>query len=132
MHFMYRLLHFFFLFLPLFLLLLLHLHLFFHLSFSLSLSFRINSFHPFFPSPLFHLFPFLLLPFHLFPFLLFPFRLLPFILSFSFVFFFYFFFGGTACTVCFQDVDDDATDCNPIVIRLQFYYNKERLFLSYL
>ena len=53
--------------------------------------------------------------FHLFPFFLF--------LSFSFVFcllllLFFFFFEGTACTVCFQDVGDDAYDCNPIVIRL--------------
>ena len=31
---------------------------------------------------------------------------------------FFFFFGGTACTVCFQDVGDDVTDRNPIVIRL--------------
>ena len=52
---------------------------------------------------------------------------------FSFVFcfllllFFFFFFlrgggggggGATACTVCFQDVGDDANDCNPIVIQL--------------
>ena len=42
-------------------------------------------------------------------------------LSFSFLHFLFllclfFFFEGTACTVCFQDVDDDATDCNPIVI----------------
>ena len=29
-----------------------------------------------------------------------------------------FFFEGTACTVCFQDVGDDETDRNPIVIRL--------------
>ena len=32
----------------------------------------------------------------------------------------FFFLGGTSCTVCFQDVGDDATncnlDCNPIVI----------------
>ena len=45
-----------------------------------------------------------------------------FILSFSFVFCFllllFFFFKGTACTVCFQDVGDDATDCNPVVIQL--------------
>ena len=29
-----------------------------------------------------------------------------------------FFFGGTACTTCFQDVGDDVTDRNLIVIRL--------------
>ena len=67
-----------------------------------------------FPSPFFHLFPFFLLPF---------------ILSFSFVVSI-FFFEGTACTVCFYDVDDDARDCSPIVIRLYFNCNKERLFLS--
>ena len=36
----------------------------------------------------------------------------------SFFCFFIFFFKGTACTVCFQDVGDDATYCNPIVIQL--------------
>ena len=29
---------------------------------------------------------------------------------------FFFFFEGTACTVCFQDVNNDVTNCNPIVI----------------
>ena len=56
--------------------------LFFHICFSL---FRTNSFHPFF----------LLLLF-----------------STSFLFFSLFFFEGTACTVCFQDVINDTTDCN--------------------
>ena len=34
---------------------------------------------------------------------------------------FFFFFEGTACTVCFQDVRNDATDCN----QLYLYCNKE-------
>ena len=38
----------------------------------------------------------------------------------SFVPFFslFFFCEGTACTVCFRGVGDDASDCDPIVIRL--------------
>ena len=32
--------------------------------------------------------------------------------SFSLPFLLLFFFEGTACTVCFQDVMDDTTDCN--------------------
>ena len=90
-------------FLPLFLLLLLLLHLFFHISFS-AFTFLPNKLFPslFSSSPLFHLFPFLLPPFFLFS-SRFPFFLLKFSL---------FFFEGTACTVCFQDVIDDITDCN--------------------
>ena len=73
-------------------------------------------------------FPYLILPFfvssflpHLFlplPHKLFPslfFLLLLFSTSFSFPLFFlkfFFFFEGTACTVYFQDVIDDSTDCN--------------------
>ena len=36
----------------------------------------------------------------------------------QFFFLLLFFFEGTAYTMCFQDVGDDATDRNPIVIRL--------------
>ena len=64
--------------------------LFFHISFSL-FPFLPHKLFPslFSSSPLFH-----------FPF---------FFLKFSFIFIF---FEGTACTVYFQDVIDDTTDCN--------------------
>ena len=69
--------------------------------------------------------PLSLLPHKLFPslflLLLFSTSFLSFCLSpLSFASFscFFFFFERTVCTVCFQDVGDDAIDCNPIVIRL--------------
>ena len=76
--------------------------LFFHISFFL-FPFLMHKLFPslFSSSSLFHLFPFLLLCPSRFPFLF-----------LSRGFFFFFFFEGTACTVCFQDVIDDTTDCN--------------------
>ena len=55
---------------------------------------------------------------HIFPsrFLSFPFFFSPY--HTSLLFFFFFFLEGTACTVCFRGVGDDATDCNLIVIQL--------------
>ena len=35
-----------------------------------------------------------------------------------------FFFEGTACTVCFRDVRNDATDCNQLFL----YCNKEKFY----
>ena len=84
--------------LPFFLLILLLFHLFFHISFSPFLFLLHKLLASLFSySPLFHLS-----------------GLLPFI-SISFSFFLpevFFFFERTACTVCFQDVTDDTTDCN--------------------
>ena len=97
-------------------------------SFLFSLFFLLLLFHLLLPHlilPFPFLSPFKLLPpffFFLFclsplsPFLLLLFSILP------------FFFEGTACIDCFQDVGDDVTGCNPIVIRSDC--NKERLFLS--
>ena len=87
---------------------------------------------PSFSLPSFLLFPHLILPFFLssfLPHLILPLshKLLPSLFSSSplfhlvflssfllegFFFFFFFFFEGAACTVYFQVVMDDATDCN--------------------
>ena len=37
--------------------------------------------------------------------------------------FFFFFFCETACTVCFQDVGDDVTNRDPIVIKRDFSFH---------
>ena len=100
------------------LLLLLLFHLFFFTApSSSSLSSAQNLSIPFSSSPAFHIFFHICFSFFSFlsfsPFPLFCLSPLSFA-SFSCLFF----FGGTACTVCFQDVGDDATYCNPIVIRL--------------
>ena len=100
------------------------LSLFFYLSSSSSFLPLLSSFLPL-------LFSILLSPpfssfastfYSLFFFIYFHLVFFSFILSFSFVFCFllllFFFFYGTACIVCFQDVGDDATGCNLIVIRL--------------
>ena len=95
---------------------LLFLFFFFLLFFSLLFSFLLLLFSFL---PLLFFFPFIL-PFPLISVSLsFPsFCLSP--LSFASFFcsplFFFFFFGGTACTVLFQDARDDSTGCNPIVI----------------
>ena len=69
--------------------------LFFHISFSL-FPFLTHKLFPsiFSSSPIFHLFPFLLL----------------------------FFFEGIACTVYFQDVTDDTADCSLIGINRDFSF----------
>ena len=67
-----------------------------------------------------------------FSFLFLFFLLLLFSISFSFPFplskVFFFFFEGTACTVCFRDVRNDATDCN----QLYLYCNKEIFYFFFL
>ena len=100
--------------------------------FSLLLSLPLISSH--FPSLSFSLLSFLLffhISFSIFPFL--SHKLFPPLFSSSPIFHFFFlssfslegfFFEGTACTVCFQDVRNDAIDCN----HLYLYCNKDMFY----